>query len=345
MNANKKIGCCYFPTMVVAVDDNSSFLSLIKLKISKFSPCVTFQDPKKAAEVLSVASKSRTFLDRCITHTEDDKVDHRNIDIDISKIQNEVYESDRFNQVSVAIIDYAMPGMNGAELCQKLKNSPFKKILLTGEAGSEKAIQLFNDGIIDQYINKNEPDHIEKLIEAIADLQFKYFSDISTIVIDVLAKKPPLFGMAASCLDDVIFINFFNSFIKKHKLKEYYLLEETGSFLFLDDNARPSWLLVKSEGDMESTDFDTQEGAMKITPALRKSIEKREVLRHFFDNNWSIEKSDDWKNVLYPAKKLEGKSNYYYSYVTKPLTDPLFEQDKVVSYNAYLADLDAKFFE
>lgn len=335
---NKKMSCCYYPTTALFVDDNRKFLSTLKLHldINQFIPKF-YDNPFAALEFLTKEYKPDMFISRCLNRPEDDHADHRIIDVNIPRIFQEIYNPQRFDQVHVVVVDYAMPGINGYEFCKALvKQGNFKIILLTGEADEKNAITMFNEGIINRYIRKDAANFEQTLNETIVELQKLHFQELSEIVINSLTKHP---DRPPSCLDERTFIDLFEKMVSKHKITEYYLLDQSGSFLFSSINGNLSWLLVKENGDMESTEFDTEEGRGKITPALRKSIEKREVLRHFFDNDWSIDQSDDWKNVLYPAKKLEGKSDYYYCYVEKPLTSPDIETDRVVSYSHYLDKL------
>jgi CheY-like chemotaxis protein len=133
MDSGKKMACCYFPTTVIMVDDKVEFLNSLQLKIAKSLPSKTFKDSTEALTFLQSIQKNTTFIDRCIVRPADDEINHRNIDVNISEIHKEIYNPNRFGEVSVLLVDYAMPGLNGAELCQQLKGHRYKIVLLTGE--------------------------------------------------------------------------------------------------------------------------------------------------------------------------------------------------------------------
>ena len=102
----------------------------------------------------------------------------QNIEKYISPIYQTIYNETKFNQVSVVVIDYEMPGINGIELCKLIKDTTIKKIILTSRATERIAIDAFNNQTIDAFIFKEE---IEKsLIPTIQKLQYNYFADISS---------------------------------------------------------------------------------------------------------------------------------------------------------------------
>lgn len=74
----------------------------------------------------------------------------------------------RFHLTGVLIVDYAMPGLNGLELIRRLGGSPARRILLTGQADAEIAVQAFNSGLIQKFIPKSTP-NLHKEITRSAD--------------------------------------------------------------------------------------------------------------------------------------------------------------------------------
>ncbi|HEX4045703.1 MAG TPA: hypothetical protein VHZ76_08575 [Gammaproteobacteria bacterium] len=207
------------------------------------------------------------------------------------------------------------------------------------------AVKLFNDGIIHRYVHKNEPNYLENLVKTISELQHEYFVDLSQIIINALAIKPEIFELEPpSCLNDPVFIRFFDEFIKKQKITEYYLLDEMGSFLFLDENGKLSWLVLNDEDLMEATEFEIDLENVKINPQLAKSIHNRGVLRYVFNHDEypAPENIDKVVNLFYPATKLVGKTNYYYSYIEKPLMNPTIDTSQIISYHDYRSKMVKK---
>ncbi|HEX4046013.1 MAG TPA: response regulator [Gammaproteobacteria bacterium] len=338
VETHEKSPCCFFPTTVVLIDDNSNFLNLIFAKIIKNLPCISFMDSTEALNFLNTKGKKDNFSDKWLTYQEDDAINHSNVDINISKIHYEIYNFQRFSTIAVLVVDYDMPGLNGAELCQALQGSGYRTILLTGKAGLETAVELFNTNTINCYINKNDPHFIDKLLDAINGFQKEYFLKISEFIVNSLTVKNKLLGdNQFFCLDDPVFIDFFNGLLLKKDIREYYLLDESGSFLFLNATGKLSWLIVKNEEQMAATEYEMGFKSVKISDELHEKIKNRSVLRHWFNNDDypDPEKIEEAANLFYPATKLVGRSNYYYSYIEKPLMMPDIDTNKIVSYDKY----------
>src|SRR6187402_2342488 len=84
----------------------------------------------------------------------------------------------RVKEVSVLVVDYSMPSMNGIEFCEKVKNSSIKKILLTGYATFTDAVNAFNNNTIHYYLKKNDENMLQQLEATIHQLQHAYFNEL-----------------------------------------------------------------------------------------------------------------------------------------------------------------------
>ncbi|MGA2655609.1 MAG: hypothetical protein ABSF18_06490, partial [Gammaproteobacteria bacterium] len=195
-------------------------------------------------------------------------------------------------------------------------------------------VEAFNQGLIHKFIRKGESS--ATVAKAIVELQKKYFVDQSTIIIDSLTRNtdyPP------SCLDDPIFIKFFNEFCEKQKYTEFYLLDAVGSFLFLDENASPTFLMVKDEDGMQESFEMADLSDTPVSSELLTALKNKEKLLYFFDK--SMQKQTDpktWDRYAHKATKITGRDNYYYAITSDPdLYD--IHRDKILSYYDYLLSL------
>ena len=66
--------------------------------------------------------------------------------LNIDTHHQQIYNSERFAQISVVITDYAMPEMDGVDFLRQIKHSEIKRILLTGVADEKIAVKAFNWG-------------------------------------------------------------------------------------------------------------------------------------------------------------------------------------------------------
>ncbi len=172
---------CYHPTTVIFVDDNREFLQHVKkwLNHDEFAHR-TFDHPKTALKFLTKTHHPHPFTERCVYQPNDDvPLDCSEFGINIRKIHHEMHNPERFNEIGVIVVDYAMPGMNGIDFCTRLEGLPFKKIMLTGEADEHLAVSAFNNGVIDHFIRKDDANFYAVTNQAIREMQAAYFQSFS----------------------------------------------------------------------------------------------------------------------------------------------------------------------
>lgn len=335
--AKNRIAYCYFPTTIILIDDDKNYLDGLVLDLNEDLIFRTYSNPVEALKYLQQQYESKLQVAKCMTNLkereieelETDQLAHGAVGIDISVIRQKIYFPNRFEEISLIITDQAMPQMEGIELCNKLEDSPIKKILLTGVATPETAIDAFNKGIIHKFIKKEAYHFKEEVEAAIAELQLSYFQDLSEVVVKNLAIN------FDSALNDKLFIEFFNQFIKDNKVAEYYLVNQAGCFLLLDSNGEASFLVVKSENDMqEYTDAAIDNYAPQdIIDKLEQRTKVLFLLTSLEEQNVLV---DDWKKYMYPATKLKGEKNsYYYSHV-RDISRYDIRTNEIASYNNYL---------
>ncbi len=329
-----RLSACYFPPTVVFIDDNRKFLDGIKFVLDpEIATYKFFYDPVQALEFLT-KYKPDPFTSRCIVQPDDSEL---SLNVNVDAIPYEIGNPNRYDQISVVVIDYAMQKINGAEVAKQLQGSGFKIILLTGEATESHAIKLFNQGIIHHFIRKDDPRYIELLTETIARFQHEHSVELSKPVIESIINQSRLLGEKSSCLDDPVFIKLVHSLLDKHKITEHYLSDESGSYLFLNANGKLSWLIVKTEDQMEGMEYELSLDDYPIDDKLKKAIQNREVLKHCFNREEypNLDSPKGWPEIFYPATKLVGKANYYYSFIEKPKTKPLTDLKRVATFNEH----------
>lgn len=70
---------------------------------------------------------------------------------------------------AVVIVDYGMPGMNGLDLLQQIKerHPHIRRIMLTGATGAAIALRAFEEHLLERYITKPwDSDRLRKLVDA-----------------------------------------------------------------------------------------------------------------------------------------------------------------------------------
>jgi CheY-like chemotaxis protein len=304
------LSCCYFPTTVFFIEDSQSFLENISLKLDRnliydlfTNPELALQDLKKRTTVNAISQ----FLFKQLSDDENnaDQAGHYLMHMDLSSNYQQIYNPQRFSYVSVAVVDYSMPQMDGIEFCRRLADPAIKKIMLTGEADHHIAVNAFNEGLIDKFIIKDSPNMLGELNTAIAQFQAAYFQSLSKSIINAMTAK------TTSPLIDGDFIQFFTKLCKDTNATEYYLLDASGSFLLMDAEAKPTWLLVKT--DQEIQEYCDIAIGNHAPHAIVEALQKREKLPFFLTEMDYQTPVTAWAALLHPAKLLANK--YFYAVV------------------------------
>ncbi len=327
--------CCYHPTTVLVVDDNELFLATVADELEGFTPCRLFESPLKAKIYLD-NTPSYTFVDRCKEAPEQDLEDH-NVHI-LQQVHKEVYDYTRFDQPSVAIIDYQMPGMNGLELCTVIRERfpQMKLVLLTGEADHAIAVKAFNDGQIDRFIKKNERLLSQTINNTVRELQWQYFGELSQKLLDNLINQSqhslPIYFRRPE------FAEFFIEMFHKKKFCEFYLLETNANFLLLDQNAKPSWTMVRDEHELERETLFAQEYYDEhVTPQtteIMKLLRSRHSATMFLTDEDNRAPIEQWVNMMYPLTPFQlGRDQFYHSLAQDNPRCQLANATKIVAFS------------
>ncbi len=328
-----RVPICYFPTTTVFIDDNKRFLSNLSFKLDEKLAYLLFDNPRKALQFLNIESTFNHLTSKCLSinlELEGCAPNQHSLHVNLGAICKEIYNGKRFNEVSVVVVDYSMPNMNGLDFAKQIKNPYIKIIMLTGEADQHLAVKAFNEGAIHKFILKSDQNFEETLNQSIKELQQEFFQDITEGLIRLLMVE------SSNCLEDPNFRKVFNKAIKEKQVVEYYLIDTTGSFLLLDAKGEPSWLIVKSlDGLRMYYEIAADTHAPKI---LLEQLKKGEKIAHFFNTDALHEVNGiDWELYLYLAKPLQGKQGYFYALIDK-ITGSDIKRENIVSYEYYLSN-------
>lgn len=325
----------YFPTMVMFVDDSTDFLFNLSLQLDAMLAFRLYNSPVDALRHLNSADGDRVPppADCYSPYQNCDQLSltHQVIDIDLDKIAREVHNPFRFQQVSVVVVDYHMPGIDGLEFCQRIENPAVKKVLLTGKADEKVAVQAFNEGLIDRFIQKQDADAIPNLNRAITQLQWAYFQQVGQQLVDTLAPRSHAF------LRDGAFAGLFRRLCAEMGAVEFYLRSVPEGLLLFDANAQPSLLIVQTGEDLAA--FDAVYGAPEEEGVLAGEGGARKV-RHFWeDRDVHGQALGNWQTCEFPAQEFRGRSHYYYALVSEP---PGIAASPVLSYRSFIEQLDPR---
>lgn len=303
----KPVPLVYYPTTINWIDDDNDFLESIAKSVKTANRLEVSHTPidclfrlKNQQPVLANLPQFNAYT----CHNDYGLNHHIPTDLHLLGLAELLNHPKRFEDVSVVVVDYNMPSMNGLEFCSALRDTPIKKILLTGEMDQRTAIEAFNEGIIDCFLQKDSPNMINDLEYFIEALTQEYFTDIT---------KPMLAHLECeekSPLTDNEFIKFFSHWKKSNHILEHYLVDKNGSFVAIDDQQKKQFLIMHTDKTLDSfaslhDDTDKHE--------LLSQVKNREKIPFFGIGKeaWEFETST-WDNHFLKPNMLEGRCRYYW---------------------------------
>lgn len=300
--------CCYYPTTTVAIDDDIDFLGILT-KHMGIAKCIPYSHPDEAVNKLQNQKPFERILNRVIksTHQSENSEtssDNHAILFNMRGLHEEIYNKNRYNDVSVMIIDYYMDTMSGIEVCEALKDHPAKKILLTGGADKERiAIDAFNNGIIHRFINKKDADFPNRLKQAVSTLKEEYFLDLNSILL------PHVNTMPRNQYQYPQFINFMRNMLDQFEAVEHYMVDTIGTSIMLNAQGEPTWLVLKHESEMEAYTQIARD--LEASQHLLDKLANRSHIPFFFTEKDYQQPTSEWEGLLYSAQSLPGLKTYY----------------------------------
>ena len=326
----KMIPNCFFPTTIVLVDDEDKYLKILSSSLlSSMNVAVkTFKNPIDALKFLNEEYIPCPFNDRCIKSVQSYEYEHEVFDISINELYKEVYNPNRFHQISTIVVDYNMPGINGLTFCEQIKLPHVQKILLTGVADENLAVKGFNDQLIHQFLFKQGHKPLDQLNETLLKRQTAYFCELSSVISHSLHTKEN----RKTAIYDPAFISVFKELIKKYNITEYYQFENTGSFFMLDKNGKDYALFTLEQSQVEA-DIEKMANANLPTSVFAQVRNHQKVFCYHREGHTPIPSVTEWEEHLLPAKKIEGKDLYYYAFIPEYMD---IDPGKILSFHDFI---------
>lgn len=150
----------------------------------------------------------------------------------------------RYQLAQTCVVDYAMPGTDGLKVLNTLLDWPGSRILLTGQADEQIAIQAFNGGLIDQFIPKQAADIAGRLLTTLAKLAHKPHPRLNSLWRAVLQPAQQ------SVLQVPSVARALQQFTQQRWI-EYVVLGEPFGLLGLDAQGRCEWLQLEPANTLE----------------------------------------------------------------------------------------------
>ncbi|GAA6143021.1 response regulator [Hydrogenophaga sp. 5NK40-0174] len=191
----------------------------------------------------------------------------------------------RYQLAETCVVDYAMPGTDGLKVLNSLLDWPGSRVLLTGQADEQIAIQAFNNGLIDQFVPKQSADITRQIMSVIAKLAHTPHPRLNTLWRSVLQPGQQSVLQVPSVARDLL------AFVQKHWV-EYVFIGEPFGALGVDNEGDVYWLqlettaslgdlaeLTSSAGASLETVKAVEQGKQLVAAEMQQQLSLRGALR------------------------------------------------------------------
>ncbi|MDO9384101.1 MAG: response regulator [Hyphomicrobiaceae bacterium] len=237
----------------------------------------------------------------------------------------------RFETVSVAIVDLNMPGVDGLMICRALRRRPVRTILLTGNASEKVALSAFNEGLIDRFVSKHEPDLMTIIASHVRDLQNAYFRRVTTTIKDTLALQCLRF------MTDGAFLRFFADACAEHRIVEYYLKADPPGVELIRSDGQTVILMVLDDQEVHRRIAAARDAGGP--PEMLAKMESGEIVTHFPSEGgyYAPNFRDHWPRYSFPATPVVGATRWLTAKL-KPTDIRPFALRDFVSFDSFVRE-------
>lgn len=320
----------FHPTTFCFVDDNERFLDSLQLELPDTMALRIFTQPEPALEFVNRSrgpapiAEHALALDRTGSST-------AALHLDTSLIEAELANTERFARISVALVDYAMPSMNAVEFFERMTDPYTRRAMLTGVADERLAVDLFNEGRLHHFLQKQRAQDIDALVGYMFDMESEYFRQS-------LARLQLALDLhSAHLFSDSAIASYVQQLMKRERLVEYYYVEDPSGFLMLRANGSVVRLIILTPAERAAQIALAREHGAPA--ALQSALERGElILSSGGDSpgNYFGSESYPWDEFVVPAQALAGSVPWLVGIQHDPPMDIDFDPRRS-SYDAYLA--------
>jgi CheY-like chemotaxis protein len=309
---------CFYPTTAFFIDDDHHFLSALSMSVELQSEFYIqcYSNVHQLLEDINVRNKDRSVYRYCQNELETavGELSAQCMSWDLSNVKDHILNSHRHDEVSVVVVDYDMPELDGLSLCARIDDSHVKKVLLTGIFDDENIVEAYNNGLVHGYIKKGDRNLVEKILAFLQQQQYAYFSDMKRQFYAAGANLPAF-------MDDAVFTRFYLELCERLKIREYYMTASASGMLMMGDSNEDYYqLLVYTEEELK-VQWNIAR-AQSASVSLLDRLSAREVLPYFRETGGVYEAVDESgldKCLVRPTDIFDGDNDKYYcSLIHKP---------------------------
>lgn len=145
---------------------------------------------------------------------------------------------ERYHLAKTVVVDYVMPGVNGLQVLNSLLDWPGSRVLLTGQADEQIAVQAFNGGLLDQYVPKQTDGITRHLMSVLSKLGAAAHPRLNTL------WRSALLPWQQSMLQMPSVVQQLENSVLKQWV-EYVVLGQPFGLLGMDASGQCQWLQME----------------------------------------------------------------------------------------------------
>jgi len=300
---------CYFPTRTLFVDDSKEFLEGLSLNFSSENQSYKYMTSAKAAlDVLNKNNQEFFWYKQYLRNLEEEELEKKLVEFNISDFYRQMFNKDRFKAITTVVVDYDMPEMDGLAFCKEIANPNIFKIMLTGAADKDVALDAYDQGLIQAFIPKQDEGVYGLLGRRIKKGTDKYFTNISNIIFMALEKEKH-----NAFMKDENFANFFKQLLQENNISEFYLAEGTGSYVLLNKDGEIDVFNLMPEEHVKQLCEEAQDQGVNAKD-LKSLKDKKKVFYTFGLEKNAVPSVQSFENAQEITIRGE---KYYYVYKSK----------------------------
>lgn len=295
---NNHIPLYFFPTTTAFLDDEPNFLENIKFQLENPNNIEVFSSYKKFEEYYKENSNK---VDLQYIELEDSYEDDSiSLNVKLAKIKDIRNVDNKNKLLTVVVVDYNMPLLNGLEVAKCLPSHIYK-ILLTGVADENIAVKAFNSRLINQFIRKQSKIIVEQLNDQIKLANERYFLEESNKIMPLVRGELTRYSLVGNAMYRKIWTNL----VKEYNFIEGYIIDISGSYLFYDRLGNDYCFIVQTEEQAEANidTIPTEEFSEEIISNIRQKT----MLYVVESKNYMLK-----YNILDAIKVTSGNKTFYY---------------------------------
>jgi DNA-binding NarL/FixJ family response regulator len=326
------LGPYFHPTTFCVIDDNERFLRSLELDVPPHIALRTFGHPEHALAWVNQHTTPAPLAERAMTLAREGATE-RTLRFDLDLIAAELANPARFERISVVLVDYAMPFLNGIEFFEGMTDPFVRRAMLTGVADERVAVDLFNRGIIHNFLQKQRAQDLDAMVEYALKMESEYFRQSLARLRHALDAGPN------SLLADTAVAAHVHALMRDEQLVEYYLVDEPPGFIMLrGDGTVVRLILCDPEERARQIAFAEVYGA---PTSVQRGLQAGQLVASFGSDSplhYHGDEAYPWDDYLVPAEPVPGSNVWIAGLQRDPPMDIDFDP-AAASYNAYLKRL------